>query len=98
MVIDFKQNKKEENKALRFFWVMLIPGRQSTIQGFLPRGVALTQGAGREGPPAGSSPAPRRRQQFQGAKFPRNVQAAKIKHPNKWTILIQGFGMSYTNS
>lgn len=31
MVIDLEQNKKEENKTLRFFWIVLIPGRQSTV-------------------------------------------------------------------
>lgn len=44
MVIDLEQNKKEENKTFRFFWIVLIPGTQSTVSELLQRGVAVTQG------------------------------------------------------
>lgn len=44
MVIDLEQNKKEENKTLRFFWIVLIPGTQSMVSELMQRGVAVTQG------------------------------------------------------
>lgn len=44
MVNDLKQNTKEENKALNFFWIVLIPGRQNWVQGMLQRGGAVTLG------------------------------------------------------
>lgn len=64
MVIHLEQNKKEENKTFRFFWIVLIPGTQSTVSELLQRGVAVTPGAARAGPPSGSSPPPRQRQPF----------------------------------
>lgn len=61
MVIDLKQNNKEENKTFKFFWISLIPGGRSIVQRFQLRGVttAVTPGAVRVGPPSGSSTSPK---------------------------------------